>query len=73
MQAYYRTRSQEWLIMTVPEFLYTCEQALTFEESQLVFYYERSKEKVFQCIEFELITEHLEKLVKVAFKYKEEA
>jgi len=51
--------------LTVPEYLLTCEQALTFEETQSIFYYERSKAKVLQVIEQEIITEHLEKLIKV--------
>jgi len=58
-------KSQEWLTLTVPEYLMTCESALSFEESQCIFYYERSKAKVLQVIEQEVITEHLEKLVKV--------
>jgi len=49
----------------------TCESALAFEESQCIFYYERSKAKVLQVIEQEVITEHLEKLVKVSdFSFK---
>jgi len=64
LQAYYKVKSQEWLTLTVPEYLMTCEAALAFEESQCIFYYERSKPKVLQVIEQEIITEHLEKLVK---------
>jgi len=69
LQAYYKIKSQEWLTLTVPEYLLTCESALAFEESQSIFYYERSKPKVLQVIEQEVITEHLEKLVKVIDSY----
>jgi len=55
--------------MSVPEYLVTIENALNFEEAQCMFYYERSKAKVLDVIEAEVITEHIELLIKVIISW----
>jgi hypothetical protein len=64
LKNYYKNKSQEWLAMAVPEYLVTIEGALTSEEAQCVFYYEMSKPKVLECLEHELISVHIETLIK---------
>ena len=54
--------------MSVPEYLTTIQNALTFEEDQCQYYYEKSKEKMLATTEREMITEHLETLVKVSIE-----
>jgi hypothetical protein len=60
-------KSNEWLSLSVPEFLTTIESALSFEDSQGQFYYPGSRIKFIQDLERELITTHIETLIKVIF------
>eukprot|EP00330_Aristerostoma_sp_ATCC50986_P005907 CAMPEP_0114580020 /NCGR_PEP_ID=MMETSP0125-20121206/4353_1 /TAXON_ID=485358 ORGANISM="Aristerostoma sp., Strain ATCC 50986" /NCGR_SAMPLE_ID=MMETSP0125 /ASSEMBLY_ACC=CAM_ASM_000245 /LENGTH=208 /DNA_ID=CAMNT_0001771259 /DNA_START=590 /DNA_END=1216 /DNA_ORIENTATION=- len=64
LKVYYKNNSISWLSMSVPEYLTTIQNALTFEEDQCQYYYEKSKEKMLATTEREMITEHLETLVK---------
>jgi hypothetical protein len=53
------------LSLSVPEYVTTIEEALALEEDQATFYYNRSKTESIRLIEDEIITAHIETLIKV--------
>lgn len=69
LKGYYKSYSLKLLSLSVPEYLTSIEESLKFEEDQCSFYYERSREEVLETIEKELISEHIDTLIKVVRKY----
>lgn len=65
---HYKSKSDSWLKLSVPEYISTALKFLHFEEKQCDFYYPKSKVLVKSTIEEELVTVHNEKLIKVGPK-----
>ncbi len=66
---YYKEYSLNQLSLSVPEYVTTIEEALALEEDQAAFYYNRSKSEAIRLIEDEVITAHIETLIKVRYSH----
>lgn len=65
LKSFYKSHSLKLLSLSVPEYLTSIEESLKFEEEQCSYYYERSTDEVLEVIEKELISTHIEILIKV--------
>mmetsp|Transcript_82159 Transcript_82159/g.96082 ORF Transcript_82159/g.96082 Transcript_82159/m.96082 type:complete len:748 (+) Transcript_82159:46-2289(+) len=63
IKIHFKAKSEQWLLLSVPEYVTEATNALNFEDAQADFYYPKSKQLIRNAIINEIVTTHSEKLV----------